>query len=114
MNIGRMLEVVLIVVVVASFAALSHVVVRTYGTQHTQTVNRVIAYYILTEERYNETRFLDYLLSWAGEDVVRVEELYNFNRSPRGVLYRSGWEGGYYTIRAYMSPGVVIEVRVRG
>jgi len=114
MNVGRMFEVILIVIVVVTFAGLSHVVVKNHGAQHTQTLNRVIAYYILTEGRYNESEFLEYLLDWAGEDVVYVEELYNFDSTPKGVLYEVGWSGGYYTIRAYIEPGVVVEVRVRG
>ncbi len=114
MNVGRVLEIILIAVITASFAALSHVVVKMYGTPYTQTVNRVVAYYILVEGRYNESKFLDYILDWAGEDVVYVEELYNFDRTPEGVLYKSEWGGGYYAIRAYMPPGVVIEVRIRG
>jgi len=130
-NLGRALELVLIVLVVAYFASRAHVVaMRWHSRQHTQTLNRALAYLILTGP-HNSTRVRDFVLKAGGGDVVFIGEhfgLASVYTAPGSVgyavsllaedrvTYDSGWPYGFYRLKGlFLSPEnyTVVEVRAR-
>ena len=116
MNLGRMLEVILVVIIVVYFASQAHVMVHRRSSPHTQTVNRVLAYYLLTEV-YNASELKNLLLKMSS-DVVRVEDFKGttFGAATHEVIYDSGWPYGYYLVKAVNMGAeyTVVVVRVRG
>ncbi len=120
MNVGRALELVLIVIIVVVFTSQAAIVsMRWHSTPHTQTLNRALAYYFLTHS-FNTTSFVEFMLKAGGEDVIAITEYRGaLGAVPaRRVVYRSEWSYGYYPIRAlYLSSNftyVVVEVVARG
>ena len=120
MNVGRALEVLAIVATVSAYAYLSSIVAaRWHSRQYVQTLNRAAAFYVLTE-RYNSTELAEFLLAAGSNDVVRIMEYSGeFGKSVKPkTIYDSGWEYGFYSIRAladFSEKGyVVVEVHARG
>lgn len=118
MNLGRTLEVIVIVLATLYFASQAHILAMRWHTRpYTQTVNRGLAYLILTGP-HNSTRLRAFLLETAGEDVVRVAQHTGElgGSATTRITYDSKWPYGCYVIKGlFLSPVnyTVVEVWVR-
>ncbi|RLE78811.1 MAG: hypothetical protein DRJ52_09755 [Thermoprotei archaeon] len=112
-NVGRVIEAALIVVVLVTFTYQASLLVKSPRKYYVQNVEKAAAFYILNHQ-YDSESFIKFL-SASTEDLYEVVEHYETGTR---IAYRGQEPLGFFTIifaYPYDSGNwTVVEVRVRG